>query len=572
MKKICGVMIGVAIAKGAMGYQLMGIEAYDEEGRTVVVITSSDQPQYRVFTAEEPARLIVDFLNAEDSLAKKEIRNRSSVILKISSYQRLRRPVKIVRVVLGLSRLFPYQLLTDANQVILQIETGVVKKEPPEIKEEPKIEPPPKRAILPPLGKIEEAIVPEEEVVEEIEKVGTLSMRFKEADLPDVLRAIAKKIEKNIVVGPDVTGVVNIELKDVSWKQALDMILKIQGYDWVEEDGVIRVDTRENLLRTALKTEVVYINYDKAESMATILSSLLDPEAGGKIITDQRTNSLIITTTPQNLEEMKKVIASLDTPTAQVMIESQLIQIQRSEVENLGIHWGIADDITYRFDEVTGNIVPVDLREEGQTDLIAGEAGGGYGDLVFGRIFDANQLFFRIRSLISTRKAEVIASPKIATSDNQQAVIKIGGEVPYGETTPGAEGGEAGISIEFLEAFTELKVTPKINPNNTVSLDIEIMRKTADPTHEIRVAGKQHTAPTTREQSVKVNVLVKDGETIVIGGMITKDEQIREYRVPLLSELPFVGRLFVSREITGVEATEPGESELFIFLTPHIIN
>ncbi|MEW6679782.1 MAG: AMIN domain-containing protein, partial [bacterium] len=203
MKKILQVAL-LGFFGVAWGYQLTGITGYDENGKTRVVITSSDVPQYRAFVILNPPRLIIDLLNAEDSLSKDKIKNRSKAILGISSEQRLKEPVKIARITIGLKQVYPYQLLSDKNNCLIEMDTGISEKK--EVKEEVKEEPipAPEMGILPPLGKIEEAIKPKEEKKEEKKEENLFSMRFYETDLSDVLRALSKKIGKDIVSGPDV--------------------------------------------------------------------------------------------------------------------------------------------------------------------------------------------------------------------------------------------------------------------------------------------------------------------------------------------------------------------------------
>jgi|GEM_PF-6420473 len=540
-----------------LGYQLTGIEGYDENGKTRIVISSNEVPQYRAFVILNPPRLIIDLLNA-DSLSGEKIKNRSNAILSISSQQRLKEPVKIARVTVFLKSLFPYQLLSDKNSVIVELDTTLVQKE--KIKEEIKEEPSkiPEPGILPSLGKIEEAIkLPLKEKEEKKEEIPPISMRFYNTDILDVLRALSKKIDKNIVSGPNVSGVITIELKDVKWEQALDMILKPQGFAWVSEEGIIRVDTRENLVKTGVKTEVIPINYDKAEDMSKLVEPLLDPEAGGKIVVDKRTNSLIITTSAKNLEEIKVVIKSLDTSTPQVMIESKMVTIDYSEIQNLGIRWG------FTHPSAEGD------RTEGLVNLQPGLAST---NLLIGRLSGDTNLFLQLNNLITKKKAELICAPKIATSDNQKARIKVGGEAPYAETTPSAEGSAVGISVKYIDMTTELEITPKVNPDKTVMLELKISTKGGNPENTIKVAGVgEHTAPTKSEQQIETKILVKDGETVVIGGMIGKDEQITEYSVPILSDLPFIGRAFKYKGIGASSSGTPMKRELLIFLTPHIL-
>lgn len=549
-------LIGVILVFGICeAYQLTGIVADDEDGKTRVVITQDGVPQYRAFTMLNPPRLIIDLLNCEDSLSKERIENRSSAIVGISSQQRLKEPVKIARVIVRLKSIFPYQLLSDKNKVIIEMETGMPGKreEMKPLKEEEAIEP--KKGILPLLGKMEEAIKPKEEKKEKVKEEELISMRFYETDIHDALRVLSKKIGRDIVVGPDVSAIISIELNNVKWDNALNMLLKPYNLGWVLEEGIIRVDTKENLLKTAIKTEVVPINYDKAEEMAKIIEPLLDPDAGGKIVVDKRTNSLIITTTAQNLEQMKGVIKSIDLSTPQIMIEAKMVQIDVTEVEKLGINWGFTH--------------PSAASNYTRGEVTLGEGAGA--QISIGRIINTTNLFLTLNHLIEKEKAELITAPKIATSNNQKAKIKVGTQLPYGETTAATvERGEAGITIKFMDVSIELEVTPKANPDNTISLDLKVADK-GGKLIEILVGGRSTTAPLTTERALETKILVNNGETIVIGGMIGKSEKITQYSVPFLSDLPFIGRAFRYKAISL--PTKPSiKRELLVFLTPHILN
>ncbi len=553
MKKILTVAVFVGIFRVVEGYQLIGIEGYDENGKTRVVITSTEVPQYRAFVILNPARLIVDILNAEDSLSKDKIKNTSDAILSISSQQRLKEPVKIVRVTVGLKALFPYQLLSDKNSVIIEMDTAVSKKGEIKIKEYEEPLKMPEPGILPPLGKLEEAIKLEEEKKEKKKEEALISMKCYEMDILDVLKLLSKKIRKDIVTGPNVSAIITIELNNVRWDQALDMILKPNNFAWVSEEGIIRVDIRENLLKTAIKTEVVSINYDTAENMAKIVEPLLDPDAGGKIIVDKRTNSLIITTTSKNLDEINCVVKSLDAPTPQVMIEAKMVQVNYNEVQGLGINWGFTHPSSTQD------------KTEGIVTLPTGPA-----RLSIGRLLGNTNVFLTLDNLITQQKAEIVASPKIATSDNQIAKIKVGGQLPYGEKVAATgQGGEAGTTIKFIDVSIELEITPKVNPNKTISLDLNVINK-GGQLKDITIGGDITSAPFTQEKSAKTKILVNDGETLIIGGMISKDEQVTEMKVPILCDLPFIGKAFRHKRI-GTAEGDTIKKELLIFITPHIL-
>ncbi|MBU1262919.1 AMIN domain-containing protein [bacterium] len=559
MKKIVLVTIFGLFGRDAFGYQISGVRAYDEEQKTFISILASEQPQYRVFTIDKPARLIIDLLNAEGKVT--EVKNESKAVLSIEVSQRMNEPAKIARVSIELSRLFPYQILTDSKKVVLQIETGVKpveKIEPP--KEEILTEIPPSSA-LPPLGKIEEAIIHRELVVEKEQEVATISLKFKDVDLRDALSAIAKKIKRDIVIGESVEGNVTMELNDLSWKKAFDIITKMHNYEWVEEGNVIRVDTRENLIRTALCTEIVSVSYDKVENMALLVTPMLDPDAGGKLTADKRTNSLIINTTLSNLKQIKEVIKRLDAPTPQVMIEVQMVGISEDPQRALGFQWGLANQVGYSFGgyDTGGELKAIEV----------GLGSGGQNKLTIGHIMDTKRLFFAISDLVTKQKANIIASPRIATSDNQPAKITIGDSIPYMEEVPGGEGGPA-IKASFMDVMTKLNITPRVNPDNSINLDIDVSDKTGE-LKRVQFRGIFFDAPSTAEMNIKTQILVNDGETVVIGGLIQRSDKIVETSVPFLADFPFIGQFFRHTTV-GRATSKPMKQEILIFITPHIIN
>jgi len=561
MKKILLVTIFGLFGRDVSGYQILEVRAYDEGQKTFVSILAGEQPQYRVFTIDNPALLIVDLLNAEEKMTK--IKNESKAVLSMQVSQRMNEPTKIARVAIELRRVFPYQILTDSKQVILQIETGVRAIEKIEEPKEEILTETPLSSALPPLGKIEDAIIPKELVIEKEQEVATISLKFKDVNLRDALSAIAKKIKRDIVIGNSIEGHITMELNDLSWKKALDIILKMYNYEWVEEGNVIRVDTRENLIKTALCTEIVSVSYDKAENMALLVTPLLDPDAGGKVNVDKRTNSLIFNTTLSNLKEIKEVIKKLDAPTPQVMIEVQMIGIKEDPQRAFGFQWGLANQTGYSFGGYdTGG------------ELKAAEVGMGIGgaknQLTIGHIMDTKRLFFAISDLVTKEKANIIASPRVTTADNQPAKISIGDNVPYMEEVPNTGGGAPAIQARFMDVTTNLNITPRVNPDKSINLDIDVSDKTGD-LKAVTFRGTTFDAPNTSQTSVKTQVLINDGETVVIGGLIQRSDKITETSVPFLSDFPFIGQFFRQTR-SGRATSRPMKQEVIIFITPHIIN
>jgi type IV pilus assembly protein PilQ len=263
------------------------------------------------------------------------------------------------------------------------------------------------------------------------------------------------------------------------------------------------------------------------------------------------------------LREIKEVIRKLDAPTPQVMIEVQMVGISENPERALGFQWGLANRTDYPFGgyDVYGE------------DVKAAEVGLGSGaqnKLTIGHIIDTKRLFFAISDLVTKEKANIIASPRIATSDNQTAKIVIGDNIPYMEEEAGQGNAQAAIKAKFMDVVTKLNITPRVNPDNSINLDIDVSDKTGELI-QIMFRSDYFSAPKTSEMNVKTQILVNDGETVVIGGLIQKSDKITETSVPFLGDFPFIGQFFRHTK-TGKATSKPMKQEVLIFITPHIIN
>ena len=427
-------------------------------------------------------------------------------------------------------------------------------------------------------------------------------MDFKDADINNLLRIIAEVSGKNVVAGADVSGKVTVRLINVDWQQALDVILRINGMGYEMDGNIIRVaplaklaaeqearraarDREKKALDDSLKAEkdqqkeekqdeplmdeVVSVNYAKATDVVKNLDRLKTQDRkDANIAVDERTNKLIIRETAGALAKMKDLLLQLDKPTPQVLIEARLVEATRTFSQSLGIEWGFAGNAGLAnlqatpvsiFSDTTGATsiavpttpVPVAISMPATTPTAA------IGVIANSLFSNRLALSARISAGEAENKARTLSAPKVATLDNQEAEIKQGQQVPY--TTVDSSGRTV---IAFADAFIRLKVTPHITNDRRVSMKVEAER--SFPGDVVNYSGGFVYPINTRKATT--NVLVANGSTIVIGGLLQTDERWSESRVPWISKVPMLGVLFKSTSI-GPEQ----KVELLIFLTPTIL-
>jgi len=429
-------------------------------------------------------------------------------------------------------------------------------------------------------------------------------MDFKDADINNLLRIIAEVSGMNVVAGSDVTGKVTVRLINVEWQQALDVILRINGMGYEIDGNIIRVApqvklaaeqrardearAREQKAREdALKAEreakkeqiqlepltdaVIAVNYAKAADVVKNLDRLKTPgRPDASIVVDDRTNKLIIRETEASLARMKNLLRELDRQTPQVLIEARIIEASRSFSQSLGIEWGFnaklnmanlqsPQPISLFTDPLGAPGAPI-VTPAGIPLAISMPATSP--TAVVGLI--ANSLFSnrlalgaRISAGEQEQKLRVLSSPKVATADNQEAEIKQGTQVPY--TTIDSSGRTV---IAFQDAFIRLKVTPHITNDGRISMKVEA-EKSAQGTRIDYAGGFAFPINTSKATT---NVLISNGSTIVLGGLLQSTESWTENRIPWISKVPVLGSLFKSTSI-GPD----GKTELLIFLTPTIL-
>ena len=407
-----------------------------------------------------------------------------------------------------------------------------------------------------------------------------ISLNFQDIQVRAVLQLLADFTGINIVVSDAVTGNITLRLNDVPWDQALDIILTTQSLDKRQVGNVVLIDkaaalaSRETeqlkVLQAAKKlapvrSDLLQINYAKAIDIATMLkdrtNSLLSER--GTLSVDTRTNTIWLQDTGTQIEEIRDLVKQLDIPVQQVMIEARIVDISKNCEEDLGIRWGVSKP-THLSGTLEGanqlaqgvtapNVTP--LAERLNVDLMALPTIGVPASVAvaLAKLGDGVLLDMELSALESIGNAEIIASPRLMTTNQKSAVISSGEDIPYQESTS-----SGATAVAFKQAVLSLKVTPQITPDGKLLMDL-LINQDADSGQ--RVNG----VPIITTKSIQTNVLVNNGQTIVLGGIYTQDRNNAITRIPFLGALPVVGHLFSRTQ------TKLNNEELLIFITPRII-
>jgi len=394
-----------------------------------------------------------------------------------------------------------------------------------------------------------------------------ISLNLVDADIKQVFRLFHEISGLNFVLDPDVSGRVTIVLDQVPWDQALDIILKNNGLDKVLENNVLRIATTDKLaseaasrkrLKEAEELEVEPITLTRTLSYATSRDvEQVIREGGvlsdrGKVIVDERTNTLIISDIPKRVEPIDALIDTLDAETPQVMIEARIVETSKQYARDLGVVWGFEANADAAHGTTTG------LNALHNTSLryglnLPGDGGASTLGFSFGNIVDSFTLDIALNALETEGRGRIISAPKVATQNNERAEIEQGVRIPVTNTTA------TEIQVEFVSASLLLSVTPQITAEGTIILDVTVENNSPD---FVNTAGG---IPSIRTQRAQTKVLINDGGTTVIGGIFVVNEGESEVGVPWFRKIPVFGWLFKQQSI------QQENRELLIFITPKIV-
>jgi type IV pilus assembly protein PilQ len=407
-----------------------------------------------------------------------------------------------------------------------------------------------------------------------------LSLNFQNIEVRAVLQLLADFTGLNLVASDTVTGNVTLRLKNVPWDQALDIILKARGLGMRQVGNVIMVAPTEEIAArekleleankqieelAPLQTEFIQVNYAKAGELAGLLkakeNSLMS--ARGSVSIDARTNTLLVRDTTENLAAIRRMVSTLDIPVRQVLIESRIVIADDKFSRDLGVRWGynrtssansISDGATY---EATGTLTSLrsgigsgSPANDFVVDLPVADPTAALGVAV-GKI-GSWMLQAELSVLQQEGRGEVISNPRVITANQKEAVIEQGTEIPYQEASS-----SGATSTSFKKAVLSLRVTPQITPDDRVIMDLEVNKDSVGATF----GG----VPSVDTRSVSTQVLVDNGETVVLGGIYESNKRQDVERVPLFSDIPVLGWAFRRTE------TQDDKEELLIFITPRLL-
>ncbi|NOJ78624.1 type IV pilus secretin PilQ [Myxococcus xanthus] len=412
-----------------------------------------------------------------------------------------------------------------------------------------------------------------------------VSFEFKDIDIQNLLRVIAEISKKNIVVADDVSGKVTIRLRNVPWDQALDLVLRTKALGKEEFGNIIRIAPLKTLEEEArlrqerkkslqqqedLMVNLIPVNYAVASEMAARVKDVLSER--GSVTVDQRTNVLIVKDVRSSTERARSLVRSLDTQTPQVLIESRIVEANTSFSRSLGVQWGGQARAGQATGNSTGLIFPNNLAVTGGSSGSApglpdnpnfavnlpvgvGQGAGGAMGFTFGSAGGALQLNLRLSAAENEGTVKTISAPKVTTLDNNTARISQGVSIPFSQTSA------QGVNTTFVEARLSLEVTPHITQDGSVLMSINASNNQPDPS-----STGANGQPSIQRKEANTQVLVKDGDTTVIGGIYVRRGATQVNAVPFLSRIPVLGLLFKNNSEVDTR------QELLIFITPRILN
>jgi type IV pilus assembly protein PilQ len=401
-----------------------------------------------------------------------------------------------------------------------------------------------------------------------------ISLDFKDVEIADVLRLIAEVSDLNVIAGDEVRGNITIRLVDVPWDQALDVILLTKGLGFVRVGNVLRIapseilkveeevrlqERRNKEKLEDLEVKLQPVNYASVNDVAELIRRLLSPR--GTVNTDERTNTLIIKDISSVIDEATALIQAVDTQTPQVMIEAKIVEAGLEFARELGSTWAVG---TQKWEDGFNPGTPrTDLggenfRFQGENSVVFANpiTAVPTGLVNFGAFLldDKMRVDVQIQAMEKTGDGKVISSPRVVTLDNREAMIEQGVSIPF-QTF---EGGDA--KLEFIDAVLSLKVTPHITTDQSIIMQLEVTRNAPDSSVSTPTGS-----PAIAKNQAKTETLVKDGQTLVIGGIYTIDKSVRDTRVPYLHRIPVLGAAFKSKEVSDQR------KELLIFVTPRVV-
>ncbi len=575
--------------------KIIDVKYKSVDNKTVVdFIGNGDIGNYNAFRLSNPPRLVIDILNVGNLYPTQEVPVGTNDVKRIRIGQY---PDK-VRFVLdsAKSEFPPYSVDKQGNKLVATIGSGVQEQGMvvlPKTAGEIPGAPASQQISTPPASPV--VFSPGSLGMKRVYTGRRISLDFKDADIQDILRLIAEVSNKNIIAGDDVHGKVTMKMTNVPWDQALDIILQTNNLGMVQVGNIIRIaplatlrKEQESQLEAKQKqekleelvTRIIPVNYAKATDLAAQLKSLLTSR--GSVSVDTRTNSIIIKDVPKVITESEKLVKALDLQTPEVLIEARIVEADTNFTRQLGVQWGTTFHASPAYGNPTGLSFPNTIGVGGGTiqqnstsqplplsggvgasgnnyivnlPAAVGTGSGGALGFTFGNLTNSFLLDLQLSAMEQTGEGKIISSPKVTTLDNTQAKIQQGLSIPYQTVS------QMGTQTQFIDAVLSLEVTPHITANGSIIMKIKA-EKNAPDTSILSASG----VPSISKKEADTQVLVKNGETTVIGGIYQFNKSTTISGVPWFYKIPLIGWLF--KNTTKTNST----TELLIFITPRIVN
>jgi type IV pilus assembly protein PilQ len=618
MKKTVSMMISalltaqcLPLASAAEAASVKGVRVSAES----VYITTDRPVKYKAFTVGSPDRIVVELQDARLKTLE-DIPAGGTFLRKVRTGQHQTSPVSVARVVMDLTQKAVYDITQRGNEIVVVVggklfepkkkikdavtapstSVKVITPSPeaapgPELKvaaadlkteSAPVIRPAPAPAARRPASS-------SRNIMESLSRE-PVSFDYNDADIKEVIAMLASKAGINVIYGEDVSGSVTMNLNKVPFDEAFKTVLNVKGLATQQVgDNILRIGSPQTFMAEQKKampqTRIFFLNYSKADEVRAQLVSVAGAEGRTSAVNvDAANNALIITDSPMGLEAAARIIKSLDRMPRQVLIEAKLVEVALDNSFHLGINWsgygekageyiGAGDSANQMsVGAVSPGVSVPGLAGGSAYNTPLGAAGGGTGvnlpaNVIYGAFrlgkLASNYMFDAVISAAAKKgKAKVLSDPKVATLNNKEANIDITTQVPY--TTTEITAATPPISttkVTYLSVGIKLTVTPTINSDGRISMKINPSVSQVSPTITPVAGG----APGIDTRSADTNVIVRDGETIVIGGLISDTQAESVFKVPLLGDIPILGYLFRKKSVTR------DRRELLIFVTPRIL-
>jgi len=407
------------------------------------------------------------------------------------------------------------------------------------------------------------------------------SLEFRDADIRDVLRAVGQAANLNMIVSDTVTGQVSLSLKNVDIMDALESILKTKGLTYVRERNIVRVVAVADAKDDDMETRVFPLGYANGKDALGVVEKIKSEKA--KVSVDTRINALVVRDLSLNIDRMERLLTDLDKRAPQIMIEAKIVEVSTTYAREFGVQWGgqysgtnssgttvISGGVTGAGQPTgSGTFYPLtgDIGASGSPYIVnlpaaVGVGSGGALGISFGKLGGALSLDLQLSAMQATGNGKILSSPKLLTLNNKEARISSGTDIPVRTISSTANTGAGSTntaSVQIISASLLLSAIPSITNDNRIVMVIKVEK--SEPDYTRVVDG----IPTITKRNANTELVVNDGETVVLGGILTKNEGISESGVPFLSDIPLLGWLF--RKKSKFE----NQAELMIFITPTIV-